>query len=273
MTGVDGASPGLIGSFFGFTMHRMETPREYRLAGDSSTAEVLHSLILRYRPELRFKREPKIQFHRNTSTMASLSRRGEGLTLRLHDLFTKAPLPVLDAVVRAFFTRRNRDSRRELHARILDFVEKNRDMTLSASLAQCLAAPRGCAYDLEQVKGAICAKFLPNCPRVRIGWSHRITPSLMGKWIAMPNGLPNVVMINRLLDSFEVPLYYLQYIVFHELLHEVIPIRREHGRWVHHPAEFRRRERQFPNFERALRWERENIARLFNAHRNRPQAW
>lgn len=252
-------------------MQRMETPREYRLAGDSSTEEVLHSLVLRYRPELRSDRELKIQFHRNTSTMASLSRRGHGLTLRLHDLFTKAPLPVLDAVVQAFFTRRARDTRRQLQARILDFVEKNRDMTLSAALAQCLASPRGRAYDLDQVRGAICARFLPNCPRVRIGWSQRVTPSLMGKWIAMPNGLPNVVMINRLLDSLEVPLYYLRYIVFHELLHEVIPIRREHGRWVHHPAEFRRRERQFPYFERALRWERENIARLFNAHQSK--AW
>lgn len=257
----------------GFTMHCMQTPREYRLVGDSSTEELLHSLILRHRPDLDFGRELRIQFHRNTSTMASLSRRGRSLTLRLHDLFTKAPFPVLDAVVRVFFTRRNRDSRREFHARILDFVEKNRDLTLSSALAQCLSSPRGRVYDLKHVRDAIRAEFLPRCPRVRIGWSQRITPSLMGKWIAMPNGLPNAVMINRLLDSFEVPLFYLQYIVFHELLHEVIPIRREHGRWVHHPLEFRRRERQFPNFERALRWERENIARLFNAQRSTNRRW
>jgi hypothetical protein len=94
----------------------------------------------------------------------------------------------------------------------------------------------------------------------------------MGKWIAMPEGSANVVVINRLLDSRRVPAYYLQYIVFHELLHEMIPIRRRGGRWVHHPVEFRRRERQFPAFERALSWERENIGKLFDASLRRSRS-
>jgi hypothetical protein len=226
-------------------------------------------LLLRYRPELFFEGDLKIELHENTWTMVSLSSRGRTRVLRLHKLFTKAPHAVLDAVVRSFFLRENRDAVRKHRARILDFVEANREMTLSSLSAQSLRAPRGSSYDLRAIADVIRRRHLPDCPPVRIGWSERVTPCLMGKWIAMPDGVPNVVVINRLLDSPQVPLYYLEYVVFHELLHEMIPIRRHGGRWVHHPAEFRRMEREFPAFEQAVGWERENVARLFVAHLRR----
>ena len=230
---------------------------------------VLRGLLLRYRPELFFEGELKIELHENTWTMVSLSSRGRTRVLRLHKLFTKAPPAVLDAVVRSFFLREDRDAVRQHRARILDFVEANREMTLSSLSAQSLRSPRGSAYDLSAIVDTIRRKHLPQCPQVRIGWSERITPCLMGKWIAMPDGQPNLIVINRLLDSVQVPLYYLEYVVFHELLHELIPIRRQGGRWVHHPAEFRRLERKFPAFDQAVLWERANVGRLFGAYLRR----
>ena len=135
--------------------------------------------------------------------------------------------------------------------------------------SKSIGSARGRVYDLSEVEAGIRVRFLRACPKVRIGWSLRVTPCLMGKWIAAPEGLPSVVAINRLLDHPRVPRFYLDYIVFHELLHELIPVRRECGRWVHHPMEFRRMERQFPWIDRALRWEQENIGRLFEEHLRR----
>jgi hypothetical protein len=226
--------------------------------------------VLRYRPELFFGGGLRIQFHENTWTMASLGGRGRHSTLRLHKLFAKAPLSVLDAVVRSFFVPQDAGARRELRSRILEFIEANSQLALSTLSARRLRSPRGSTYDLKVVEDGVRRKFLPSCPSVRIGWSQRITASLMGKWIATPDGLPNVVVINRLLDDSVVPLFYLEYVVFHELLHEVIPIRRKEGRWVHHPAEFRRREKLFPAFTEAVLWERTNVARLFAAHAKGP---
>jgi hypothetical protein len=226
---------------------------------------MLRACLLRYRPELFFEGELRIQFHQNTWTMASLGRRGRCSTLRLHRLFARAPVSVLDAVVRSFFVPQDAGARRELRSSILEFIESNSQLALSTLSARRLRPARGAAYDLKAIEDGVRRKFLPSCPPVRIGWSQRITASLMGKWIATPASLPNVVVINRLLDDAGVPLYYLEYVVFHELLHEVIPIRRKEGRWVHHPAEFRRMEKQFPSFKQAVLWERQNVGRLFDA--------
>src|SRR4029453_4813613 len=103
-----------------------------------------------------------------------------------HTLSARPPPAVLDAVVRSFFLREDRDAVRQHRARILDFVEANREMTLSSLSAQSLRSPRGSAYDLGPIVEGIRRKPLPQCPQVRIGWSERITPCLMGKWIAMP---------------------------------------------------------------------------------------
>ena len=60
----------------------------------------------------------------------------------------------------------------------------------------------------------------------------------------------------------DVPRYFVEFIVFHEMLHQVWPTTvTENGR-VHHPPAFRARERTFPQYEAALRWEREHLSLL-----------
>jgi hypothetical protein len=241
--------------------------RQFGKAG--RTEELLRAFVLRYRPEVFFAGELKIGFHQNTCTMASLSRRGRRQSLRLHRLFTQAPPSVLEAVVRSFFTRAPHGQAQRLRERIFDFLAENESAAGEWSSPFDLGSSRGRVHDLEEVQEAIRRDHLPQCPRLRIGWSRRASASLMGKWLATPAGLPSVVVVNRLLDDPRVPRYYVEYVVFHELLHELIPIRRERGRWVRHPVEFRRLERQFPSFREAVDWEQANVWRLFSAFSDR----
>ena len=247
-------------------MHLMRRHGDYSVVNASATEGCLRRLIARHKRGLSSKNELRIEFNHNSSTMVSLSRKGQLAKLRIHWLFTKAPPDVLEAVVRCFFAREDGEGVKRLRCKIFDFIEENRDLMLSILSPLQLRSPRGRTYHLAQIEESLRQRFPIRCRGVRIGWSGRVTPCLMGKWIAMPKGSRNVIIINRLLDDPRVPRYYLEYIVFHELLHEVIPIRREGGKWVHHSMEFRRLERQFPAFERARRWERKNIFRLFATH-------
>ena len=55
----------------------------------------------------------------------------------------------------------------------------------------------------------------------------------------------------------------------HELLHAVHPPCRDGaGRWVHHGAEFQRRERAWPEYLPAVRWEQRNLPRLIRSARD-----
>jgi len=72
-----------------------------------------------------------------------------------------------------------------------------------------------------------------------------------------------VIRINPWLDQKFVPLWFLEYILYHEMLHAVVPDkRRGNGRRCVHTDEFNRREREFRFYKRARRWEDENLARF-----------
>src|ERR1700719_2340667 len=71
-----------------------------------------------------------------------------------------------------------------------------------------------------------------------------------------------VIRINPWLDQPFVPLWFLNYILYHEMLHAVVPDKvRGDGRRCVHTDEFNRRERAFRFYKRARRWEEENLAR------------
>jgi predicted metallopeptidase len=69
-----------------------------------------------------------------------------------------------------------------------------------------------------------------------------------------------------------VPAFFVDYIVFHEMLHQAIPARQSGSRRQHHGPEFRARERAYPDYEKAIAWERENIGMLLGKPRIRRAA-
>ena len=72
-----------------------------------------------------------------------------------------------------------------------------------------------------------------------------------------------VIRINPLLDQDFVPLWFLRYILYHEMLHSVVPDEvMAGGRRRVHTEEFIRREQAFPSYRRARRWEAANLARF-----------
>src|SRR2546429_2507958 len=65
-----------------------------------------------------------------------------------------------------------------------------------------------------------------------------------------------VIRINPLLDQLFVPLWFLRYVLYHEMLHSVVPDETiRGGRRRVHTAEFNRRERAFRGYHRASRWD------------------
>ena len=72
-----------------------------------------------------------------------------------------------------------------------------------------------------------------------------------------------VIRIHPGLDAPWVPEWFLEYVVYHEMLHAVVPDEFLPGgrRRVHTP-EFQRRERLFSHYRKARRWEGENLLRF-----------
>jgi hypothetical protein len=72
-----------------------------------------------------------------------------------------------------------------------------------------------------------------------------------------------VIRINPALDQPFVPGWFLRYVLYHEMLHSVVPDETlSQGRRRVHTEEFYRRERKFPGYQRARRWEEANLSRF-----------
>jgi predicted metal-dependent hydrolase len=65
----------------------------------------------------------------------------------------------------------------------------------------------------------------------------------------------NTIRINPVLDRKTVPAYFIEFIVYHEMLHADMGVGRINGRRSVHSSGFRIREKLFKKYEQALAWE------------------
>jgi hypothetical protein len=121
---------------------------------------------------------------------------------------------------------------------------------------------RGVMHDLEELaEGLFGDEFaldFARRPRPAVSWGRRQKSSarrtlMLGSY----NARSNLVRVHPVLDQPLVPDWYVRFILFHEILHAVIP-----SRHVHHTPAFRRRERSYRDFARARAWEKQHIERL-----------
>ncbi len=71
-----------------------------------------------------------------------------------------------------------------------------------------------------------------------------------------------LIRIHPALDANWVPDFFVEYVVYHELLHGLFPPDEAQERRSLHPPEFRAKEKQYPKYDEAIRWENNNIDRL-----------
>ena len=72
-----------------------------------------------------------------------------------------------------------------------------------------------------------------------------------------------IIRIHPRLDADFVPSWFIEYVVYHEMLHSVVPDEPgDNGRRKVHTEEFGRRERQYYFYRRARQWEVDNLARF-----------
>ncbi|MES2154287.1 MAG: hypothetical protein V4510_04050 [bacterium] len=90
---------------------------------------------------------------------------------------------------------------------------------------------------------------LPSIPK--LSWSQTVSRNRFGHWDADHQA----VVISQVLDDPRVPEFVLDYVLYHELLHIIHPVRMGSGtkRRVHTP-EFRRAEKKYPRWPEGDEW-------------------
>jgi hypothetical protein len=184
------------------------------------------------------------------------------LHARVHHMFLDAPAPVVDALVK-YVTRGDRDA----SAALGDYIDEN-GFRLARRKRNAPLVARGQHHDLLTLYNDINERYFGGSVHALITWGKRpTTRAKCRKTIKLGSysAFDRLIRVHPALDSTWVPRYFVAYIVYHEMLHHVIPGSRGLGRVNMHPPDFKDRERAFRHFERALEWERRHVSRLLRA--------
>jgi hypothetical protein len=200
----------------------------------------------------------------NRRRMVSATRSKGTLKVRVHMMFLGAPDRILEALVRYVV-----QDDRQASQIVGEFIDVNTHRIRASQPVSGPLKTRGRVHDLSVLLASLNQSYFgSSLSDVLITWGRRTRP-LAEKRATIKLGsysaLERLVRIHPVLDNEWVPRYFVSYVIFHELLHHVIPAVRVSGRSVLHSEGFTRRECEFVHYERALAWEQKNIHRLLRA--------
>jgi hypothetical protein len=189
------------------------------------------------------------------------------LALRLHRCFLAAPPEALAAVALWVRSGRRSPRGREALATLRRHFERLRGAPPPARRQAAPPRPVGRTLDLREVCDDLNRRFFGGRLAVEITWGRgaggaacpaRRTGRRRARRTTLQLGSfadeLRLIRIHPALDAPRVPRFVVESVVYHELLHAELPAVERGGRRLVHTAEFRRRERLFPDHARAERW-------------------
>ncbi|HMK48470.1 MAG TPA: SprT-like domain-containing protein [Thermodesulfovibrionales bacterium] len=189
----------------------------------------------------------------NSASLLSLRTKGNLAVLRMHWMFLNA----CDEVIReiAHFVK----GRRGRTPLIRKFITENRNC-----LRKKVRAPRrtvlrtmGRLHDLKEIFESVNKAYFGNEIKSSIGWGKQESRRLVRKrTLGSYCRHTDTIRISPVLDRQTVPGYFVEFVVYHEMLHSAMKEEKKNGRRSVHPPEFRRRERLFRYYEKARAWEK-----------------
>jgi hypothetical protein len=200
----------------------------------------------------------------NRHSMVTYVRRGGILRARLHMMFLDAPPAVQDALVR-YIVRGDRVASQVVGR----YIDANGHRIRATRPVLTPLVTKGQHHDLLTLFHDINSKYFGGTVDALVSWGraspvrHR-RPRATIK-LGSYSAVERLIRVHPNLDRSWVPRYFVEFIVYHEMLHHVIPASRGPGRGLVHPPEFRLREQQFRRYERAIAWEKSHIGRILRS--------
>jgi predicted SprT family Zn-dependent metalloprotease len=192
----------------------------------------------------------RVKFNRNRVTMVSVAFQPDGgIDLRIHQDFLTAPAEVRKALRTYLHTRR-----RAAWAVVTDYASRietpGRAAGDAAAARRRRRAAAGLVFDLEKVRKEVNREFFNGRVKCSVEWGRassargatRSSSIRYGSW----HSDSRTIRVNPRLDDPKVPSEFIRYIVFHEMLHAVVPARKSGSRTVYHTDQFRTLEKAFP---------------------------
>lgn len=207
-------------------------------------------------------RSVALTFTRNRRQMITWKPDGGSLRIRVHEMFREASHEIWCAVV-AYFLDGDK-----LCGRVIDqYIERELKHWVEEHKRPENLNPRGVYHDLKDIFDGLNQEFFHRSCESQITWGRaggRKQKRRKSIQLGVYDLELKLIRIHPCLDQSFVPRFYVRWVVFHEMLHEILGIRSEGGRRKIHPPEFVALEESYPDYAQCMAWQRGNLKRLLN---------
>jgi predicted metal-dependent hydrolase len=207
----------------------------------------------------------KIRINNNRSTMVHVRWKHDATHVSLHHMFVKAPHTIQKALA-SFIRKQDAEIAPVVHA----YIDKHVPALDHSDLIRPEEiVTKGSTYNLQSIYNRLNRSYFGGKLNLLITWygepdakaGAKCTLGMYLDWVKL-------VKIHKLLDSPKVPLYVIEYVIYHEMVHAVYPIYKdEKGRNRIHSREFKDLEKRFKYFSEAQEWLNKNYKNFFVSKR------
>ena len=191
--------------------------------------------------------------------------------VRLSDLIKDCPPDVMRSLAFVLVARLLGKKVPAVHERVYRDYSLTPDVMRSSDIARrhrgrkMISSSHGTAYDLDKMFSKLNRRYFDSSlEKPTLTWSQRKTRSILGHH----DRVYETITISKSLDSAQVPDWFVEFILYHEMLHIKHAARMINGRRYYHTSAFRLDERRFAKYDDAQRW-LEQVARQRRVPRTR----
>ena len=194
----------------------------------------------------------------NRTRMISVKGVGRGLSVRLQRVFLDADAAVIGEL--AEFIRRKGGN-----TPLIRSFLKSKAASMDAHPRQRRSVwlrSSGVHHDLRRHFDEINNAYFSGGVTAEVTWGKRSKKrAVKRRVLGSFSPVSNIIRLNPILDSPKVPTYFIGFIVYHEMLHAAIGIKKDGSRRAMHTKEFREQEKTYHDYARSMAWEGAHFGR------------
>jgi hypothetical protein len=201
--------------------------------------------------------EIEVKFYPYAGLHHTIRLRGGRVYVRVSDIFKDAPQNIHRALAFILVAKLLSKPTPEVHQRIYRDYAYSPQILRASDIARrrrgrkVVSSARGNVYDLDRMFDRLNRKYFDgHLEKPTLTWSQRRTRRILGHHDAAHE----TVVISKTLDARDVPERFVEYILYHEMLHIKHPARLINGRRYYHTNAFRAEEQRFPYYRDAQEW-------------------